>query len=642
MTDLTRTLGCCYYPEHWPRSVWAEDARRMAETGLTWVRIGEFAWGRLEPAPGELRFDWLDEAIWTLGEAGLKVVLGTPTATPPRWVLDKHPDMLAVDAMGRPRKFGSRRHYCFSHEGFAAESDRIVTLLAERYGRNEHVAAWQTDNEYGCHDTTISYSEAARVAFRGWLRRRYPGAGNDGDIDALNAAWGNVFWSMDYRDFDEIDLPNLTVTEPNPAHALAFRRFSSDQVVAFNRRQVEIIRARSDAPITHNYMGRITDFDHFAVGADLDFASWDSYPLGFLEDRAGASVETQRAYARQGDPDFQALHHDLYRAVGRGRMWVMEQQPGPVNWAPHNPAPLPGMVRLWSWEAFAHGAECVSYFRWRQAPFAQEQLHSGLLRPDSQPAPGLEEAAQVAREIAQAPLVAHAPSEVAIVFDYDADFAWTVQPHGAGLSYFGLVLDLYKAMRALGLSIDILPATTRDFTGYRLIVAPGLMHMSEALKQALTGAGAEVLIGPRSAARNADMSIPVPLPPAIPGLDVTVSHVESLRPDCPEPLDQCGAFTLYREALEGTAKVVERTASGTPAVMREGRITYMGGWPDAQVARRIIASLCERAGLDTLVLPEGVRRRDTGAERFWFNHSTESTQVEGLELPPLSVTRQTL
>jgi len=636
MTDLTRTLGCCYYPEHWPRSVWTEDARRMAETGLTWVRIGEFAWSRLEPRPDELQFEWLDEAIWTLGDAGLQVVLGTPTATPPRWMLERHPDMLAVDAEGRPRKFGSRRHYCFSHEGFAAESDRIVGLLADRYGRNEHIGAWQTDNEYGCHDTTISYSDAARTVFRRWLKDRY------GKIDALNAAWGNVFWSMEYRDFDEIDLPNLTVTEANPAHALAFRRFSSDQVVRFNRRQVEIIRARSKAPITHNYMGRITDFDHFAVGGDLDFASWDSYPLGFLEDRAGATPEQQRAYARQGDPDFQAFHHDLYRAVGRGRMWVMEQQPGPVNWAPHNPAPLPGMVRLWSWEAFAHGAECVSYFRWRQAPFAQEQLHSGLLRPDSQPAPGLEEARQVAQEIAQAPAVANARAEVALLFDYDADAAWAVQPHGAGLSYFGLVLDLYKAMRGLGLSIDILPATTRDFTGYRMIAAPGLMHMPDDLKSALASAAAEVLIGPRAGARDGEFSIPVPLPPAFPGLDVTVAHVESLRPDAPERLDGGGAFQGYRERLEGGARVVERCEDGAATLMREGRIAYLGGWPDPVAARRIVAEACARAGIDTQELPEGIRRRDTATERFWFNHGRTGAVVDGLDLPPLSVTRQLL
>ena len=325
---MKRTLGTCYYPEHWPEAQWAEDAARMAELGLTWVRIGEFAWSRLEPSPGDLQFDWLDRAIETLGGAGLKVVLGTPTATPPRWMLDRHPDMLAVDADGRPRGFGSRRHYCFSHDGYREESARITRLLADRYGRNPHVAAWQTDNEYGCHDTVISYSDAARAAFRDWCKDRY------GTIEALNAAWGNVFWSMEYQGFDQIGLPNLTVTEPNPAHGLAFRRFSSDQVARFNAVQVDIIRARSEAPISHNYMGRITDFDHYDTGRQMEIATWDSYPMGFLEDRIEADDAYKRRYARQGDPDFQAFHHDLYRAVGNGRWWVMEQQPGPVNRKP--------------------------------------------------------------------------------------------------------------------------------------------------------------------------------------------------------------------------------------------------------------------------------------------------------------------
>ena len=209
---MKRTLGTCYYPEHWDQSQWEDDARRMVQAGLTWVRIGEFAWAKLEPQPGAYQFDWVDRAIAILGEAGLKIVLGTPTATPPRWMLEQHPDMLAVDIQGRPRTFGSRRHYCFSHAGYAQECKRIVTVLAQRYGGNPHVAAWQTDNEYGCHDTTLSYSPAARHAFQHWLADRYV------TIGALNAAWGNVFWSMDYAGFDQIDLPNLTVTEANPAH----------------------------------------------------------------------------------------------------------------------------------------------------------------------------------------------------------------------------------------------------------------------------------------------------------------------------------------------------------------------------------------------------------------------------------------
>ena len=127
---MKRTLGVCYYPEHWPQNLWKEDAKRMAEVGLSWVRIGEFAWSKMEPSPGELKFEWLDEIIEILGAAGLSVVLGTPTATPPRWMLEKHPDMLAIDKEGRPRKFGSRRHYCFSHEGYREECIRIVTLMA--------------------------------------------------------------------------------------------------------------------------------------------------------------------------------------------------------------------------------------------------------------------------------------------------------------------------------------------------------------------------------------------------------------------------------------------------------------------------------------------------------------------------------
>lgn len=618
---MKRTLGTCYYPEHWPEEMWEADARRMAETGLTWVRIGEFAWSRLEPAQDDLQFDWLDRAIDTLGRAGLKVVLGTPTATPPRWMIDKHPDMVAVDANGHPRKFGSRRHYCFSHEGFREESDRIVRLIAERYGRNPHVAAWQTDNEYGCHDTVISYSGAARRGFRIWLQNRY------GSIEALNRAWGNVFWSMDYASFDEIDLPNLTVTEPNPSHTLAFRRFSSDQVAVFNRRQVDIIRAHSDAPISHNYMGRITEFDHFKVGDDLNIATWDSYPLGFLEDRVGADADHQRTYMRQGDPDFQAFHHDLYRAVGKGRWWVMEQQPGPVNWAPYNPAPLPGMMRLWAWEAYAHGAEAVCYFRWRQAPFAQEQMHAGMLRPDNADAPALIEARKVADELRKAPDVSAPQAPVALLFDYDADFAWATQPHGAGLSYFQCVFDTYKALRKLGLSVDILRGETRDFTGYKIVAAPGLIYMPQDLKQALAEADADVVLGPRSAARNADMVIPVPLPPDMPGLELAVSRVESLRPDMPMPLKGGGAFVGYREELETAAETVLELETGAPAVIRQENLTYVGGWGDEHALKRIYTQLCAEAGIGTTELSGGVRCRDTDGLRIWVNYGAEAVET---------------
>jgi beta-galactosidase len=631
---MNRTLGVCYYPEHWAEAQWPLDAAAMAQAGLTWVRIGEFAWSRLEPAPGALDFGWLDRAIATLGAAGLKVVLGTPTATPPRWMITRHPDMLAVDAQGRPRKFGSRRHYCFSHAGYLAECKRIVRLLAERYGTNPHVAAWQTDNEYGCHDTILSYSDAARTAFQSWLAQKYQSP------DALNRAWGNVFWSMDYADFSEIDLPNLTVTEANPAHVMDFRRFSSDQVVAFNRAQVDILRQFSDAPIAHNYMGRITEFDHYKVGADLDIASWDSYPIGFLSDRLEASAAHKAAYLRQGDPDFQAFHHDLYRAVGRGRWWVMEQQPGPVNWAPYNPAPLPGMVRLWTWEAFAHGAEAVCYFRWRQAPFAQEQMHAGLVRPDNAPAPGLLEAQAVAAELAGAPVAEAATGDVALIFDYPSAWAWQTQPQGADFDYFRLCFAWYRALRQLGLNIDIIPAETRDLSRWKLVLAPGLFTLPDALAHALTSAGGAVLFGPRANSKTPDFSIPATLPPSLPGLDARVARVESLPPGTNVSLAQGGNFVHWAEEVETKAPIALHRADGLPALIGSGALRYLAGWPDDATLRDILRALCAELGIATQTLPEGLRCRDAGPWRFWFNHSATAQEWQGRTLPAAGVLRE--
>jgi beta-galactosidase len=627
---MTRRLGVCYYPEHWPEAQWADDAARMVAAGLTLVRIGEFAWSRLEPEPGALEFAWLDRAIDTLGRAGLQVVLGTPTATPPRWILDRHPDMLAVDAQGRPRKFGSRRHYCFSHAGYLAECRRIVTLLAERYGRNPYVTAWQTDNEYGCHDTIHSYSDAARHAFRDWLAQKYQ------SVDALNRAWGNIFWSMEYRSCDDIDLPNLTVTEPNPAHVLDFRRFSSDQVVAFNRAQVDILRRHTDAPVAHNYMGRITEFDHYKVGADLDIASWDSYPIGFLSDRLEATPDHKTRFLRQGDPDFQAFHHDLYRAVGRGRWWIMEQQPGPVNWAPYNPAPLPGMVRLWTWEAFAHGAEAVCYFRWRQAPFAQEQMHSGLLRPDSAPAPGLAEAAQVATELRDLPDVANTQAQVALVFDYESAWAWATQPQGADFDYFRLVFAWYRALRRLGVNIDIIPPDTVDLSPWQLVLAPGLFTLSAPLLDALASFTGRAILGPRSNCKTPDFAVPLTLGPDLPGLNVRVVRVESLPPGSSVALER-GAFVHWAEDLEGTAEVTLRRADGSAAMVCAGGIHYLAGWPDDVTLRDMLRGACKDLDVATWDLPDAIRTRLCGNVRFWFNHGPQVVDWDNAPLPAAGV-----
>ena len=600
-------LGVCYYPEHWPEGQWADDAKRMVAMGLSRVRIGEFAWSRLEPEPGRYDWDWLDRAIETLHAAGLGIILGTPTATPPKWLVDAMPDMLAYNSQGRPRGFGSRRHYCFSHEGYAQECDRIVSALAERYGAHPAVVAWQTDNEYGCHDTAISWSPAARDAFRVWLADKY------GDVAALNAAWGNVFWSMEYRSFGEIELPNLTVTVPNPAHELDFRRFSSDQVVRFNRRQVEILRRHSPRrDVVHNFMGFFTQFDHHAVSEDIDVAGWDSYPLGFLE-QFWFSAEEKLAYQRQGHPDIAAFHHDLYRGCkDDGRWWVLEQQPGPVNWARYNPAPLPGMVRLWTLEAMAHGAELLCYFRWRQAPFAQEQMHAGLLRPDSVDDLGAHEARQVAAEIAALPNTGRCAKQVALVFDYTSAWVTDIMPQGQGFSALRVAFEYYSALRRTGLDVDIVPPGA-DLTGYALVVLPCQPIVPDGLVAKLATLTCPVLIGPRGGSKTADFAIPPNLAPG-PLQDIMplkVVRVESLR----------GSPVQWIDHVESGL------AQELPGLYRHGSLRYLAHYPDASELDRIVALLAAEAGLNAIQLPEGLRISRIGELVFAFNYSASAMEL---------------
>ena len=615
-------LGVCYYPEHWPESDWPEDARRMAQMGLTWVRIGEFAWCRIEPEPGRFDWGWLDRAVETLAAAGLRIVLCTPTATPPKWLVDAHPDMLAVDAQGRPRRFGSRRHYCFSSEAYRAECARITQAVAARYGRHPAVGAWQTDNEYGCHDTTISYSANAARRFRTWLAQRYQ------SIEALNRAWGAVFWSQAYRAFDEIDPPNLTVTEANPSHRLDYNRFASDEVAGFNRLQTDILRRLSPGrDITHNFMGFYTEFDHFAVARDLDIASWDSYPLGFLEQFWFSDAE-KLAYLRQGHPDIAGFHHDLYRGCGRGRWWVMEQQPGPVNWARFNPAPLPGVVRTWSWEAFAHGAEVVSYFRWRQAPFGQEQLHAGLNRPDRVEDQGGREARQVAGEIeALGPLAPCRRAAVALVFSYEADWHLKIQPQGQGFDGLRLAFEMYEALRRRGLDVDILPPDA-DFADYGLVVCPTLPMLQPATLAALEASGAVVLFGPRTGSRTNEGHIPPELPPGPlqAGLAVKVTRVESLRPGAGPQValgDRILGARLWRETLETALVPRASFTDGGAAWVAQGRLNYLATWPGAELLDAVIATLAGEAGIPLTDLPPGVRLRRRDGVTFAFNFAPE-------------------
>ncbi|NIB44202.1 beta-galactosidase [Pseudomaricurvus alkylphenolicus] len=631
-------LGVCYYPEQWPEELWASDAHQMKELGLAVVRIGEFAWSRLEPSPGHYEFDWFDRAIDTLVAQGLDVVIGTPTATPPKWLVDQHPEIMAVDPdSGRVRGFGSRRHYDFSSEVYRTEALRITEQLVRRYGARGGVVGWQTDNELCCHDTTLSASVSALNGFRRWCEENYS------DIDSLNRAWGNVFWSMEYRHFDEIELPVGAVTETNPSHRLAYRRYSSEQVIRFHSEMVNVIREYAPSHfITHNFIPmKDTGVDNFALAAPLDFASYDSYPLGrtdFLF--ADAKPEDIQPYMRTGHPDYASYYHDQTRGISKGPFWIMEQQPGPVNWAPSNPRPAPGMVRLWSLEAFAHGAASVCFFRWRQAAFAQEQMHAGLLRPDQSRSEAWSEIETLADEIELLALTneetAQAPA--AIVVAAEGQWVSEIEVQGQSYDFNKIQLEYYSALRQLGVDVDFI-SPEASFDGYSLVVVPCLPILAEEFVDRCQASSAQFIFAPRTGAKTSEFNLPDNLPPGplqclIP---IKVLSVETLRQGCHDPLrqgDRVYESQRWCESIELLNADVETLATyedGRAAVVRLGPYTYMATLSCESFLKELTAEVCKRAGVETLALPKDLRIRRRGQLGFAFNYSVSAQSVPAPE-----------
>jgi beta-galactosidase len=625
-------LGVCYQTEHGSPAAWAADARRMVDLGLTLVRIGESAWSRLEPSHGRLEFGWLDDAVDTLARAGLQVVMCTPTAAPPKWLVDRHPSILALGADGRPRGFGSRRHYDFSSEVYFEQARRITTQLAQRYGRHPAVQAWQVDHQYGAHDTVLSHSASAVRRFRLWLRERYA------SIEQLNEDWGNGFRGMEYTSFDEIDAPAGAATPTNPAHRMDFRRFASDEVRRFNRMQCEILREQAPGrPLMHGYLPFATGFDPRAVAADLDVAGWDSAPLPALEHPVLArldSSELQR-WVRTGHPDFAAFHHDLCRGMSAQPFWVTEQQPGPSGLGRWNPAPAAGMVRLWTWEAFAHGAGAVNYARWRQLPFAQEQMHAGLLGLDGEPDAGAAEVAQVHQELQRVPAPPVQPARVALVLDHPACWALQAQPHGADADYLAQAFEAYMALRALGLDVDIVAADAA-LAGYALVVVPSLPIVPPQLLQQLRATQAQLLLYPRCGSMRPPLRLAADLPPGVLHalIAVRVTRVESLPPGAGPRVGFGGtAFRCmrWRETLrcaDGVQAEAGFDDDGGVAVALQGRVRYLAGEFEPGLVRAVLARAARDAGLAPVMLPPGLRWRRRGELLFVFNHGSEPQQVD--------------
>jgi beta-galactosidase len=598
-------LGVAYYPEQSPRQRWALDAQLMADAGLSLVRMGEFGWAQLEPEPGRFEFAWLEEAIDLFAGHGLEVVLGTPTATPPIWLVREHPDILPVGPDQHRVGFGNRRHYCPNAPAFLEATDRIVTALGEHFGRDPRVCAWQIDNELGGR----CYCDHCRVAFQLWLMRKYE------RIESLNESWGTAFWSQRYDAWSDVGLPDsdpvpadgFSRRAPNPGLALDFRRFVSDSYLRYLRRQRELLRSliRPEQRITHNLMGfSFAEIDYAALSDELDFVSWDNYPS--LDPSGSWTVP--------------ALSADAMRGLKRQRVWVMEQQVGPLGWE-YVRTPRRGQMRLHAYQAVGHGAEALVFFRWQTARFGTEQHWFGVLDADGSAGRRYRELGGLAEELQRLDILERAEPEahVALLHDYDSRFALQVQPANAALGHDAAVHGWYAALRRLGLGVDVVP-TRSDLSRYRILVVPSMPVVDELVAAQLTAyveSGGTLIVGPRAGVRDRSGAVPDRRAPAwldrLLGIEVTdiassdeVVEVQGLIG---------GAFRGWFEELailEGTAlaSYVSGDFAGAAAISEHqhgsGTAAYVGGVGDDALLESLFRTLCGRLDLPLFELPPDV------------------------------------
>lgn len=625
-------FGVDYYPEHWPKSRWATDAKLMQEMGMDMVRMAEFSWSKLEPSKGAFNFGWLDEAIELLAAHGIKTILGTPSAAPPPWIIKENPEIQPIDSLGRVRHLGGRHHDCQSGAAYREHIRRYVTAFAGHFGSNPNVIGWQVDNELGNSHGDLCMCPSCEAGFRGWLREKY------GDIATLNEKWGTTFWSQDYGSFDEIQAPQITVTGENPSQLLDWKRFCSDLVLDFHKFQADIIRGICPGKfITHNMMGFADKVDYFKLAQDLEFCSHDQYPGGHFAPQEGRTPRI-------------AAELDFIRGTKGRSFWIMEQQSGITGWGIMGRAPKPGQLGMWAMQTVAHGADAVVFFRWRVCAMGTEQYWHGILPHSGIPGRNYAELGAMIKKMR--PLLAEVQgtvpkSQVGIVFSYDQEYAMELQPHHADLTYVGHLMGYYTALYNRNIAVDFL-SDAGDFSAYPVLIAPLQYLMNptlEAKYKAYVENGGHLVLTMRTGVKD-DSNLCMTDRP-LPGNLSEVVGLEIPEYDCLRDTEikvlwdgvgYTGAKWSDIITLKGASPLAvfdSEFYAGAPAVTvhpyGKGLAYYVATEPTAGLMERLAGELIQKAGLRSLgSTPDGVEishRRGQGKDYIFVLNHTDKPQT---------------
>lgn len=479
--------GAAYYPELWDEKTIQQDIAEMRAVGISCVRIGEFAWHKMEPEPGKIDLEFFSRMIHLLKSNGIDTVLCTPTPTPPRWLTYQHPETAFVNQALNAYEHGARQHVCTNHPLFQKYAYQIVEAMARELGNIPGVIAWQLDNEFKCH-VKECFCPVCKDLWHQWLRQKY------GSIENLNESWGTEIWSQYYSSFEEIPQPTATPFLHNPSLVLNYRRFSMEKVNEFAHCQAKIIRKYSNAPITHN-TGMTFGLDNEALFKPLDFVSFDAYTL------APRFLNLQMQY-------------DRWRALKGGeRFWLMETSPAHSGNVQGTPSPHPrGYLRCEAVAAAACGARGFSYWLWRQQRTGCEITHGSVLYSWGGHGIGYDSAKEVG-EILQKlnPILSSTEVEqaqVGILYSDHAGAFFAGEPIPDS-SYQGEIRRLYDVLVDMGIHRDVI-SEGADLSRYRMVIVPFLPAVENTFLQKLqcfAEQGGVVVIGPMTGYRTPEHTV---------------------------------------------------------------------------------------------------------------------------------------
>lgn len=627
----TFLFGVDYYPEQWSETLWEQDAQRMKESGVNTVRIGEFAWALFEPQEGTFDFALFDRSIAVLAKNKIKVIFGTPTATPPKWLTAKYPEVLYAFEDRQLANDQTRRHYNYNSPVYRRMSKRIVEELTKHYKDNPNIIGWQIDNEFN-NENPEAWSESDRTAFRVWLKNKYK------NLNDVNERWGTIFWSQTYTDWDQIDLPFKATSLHNPTLMLDYKRFISDSVESYMNEQIEIIRKnRPNDFITQN--GSFRNINYYKLSRNLDLHSSANYPL--FNDNPQYPTGTSLTF---------------HRSV-TGRFMIMEQQTGAGGQTYMLRNPQPGEMRLWTFQSIAHGADGIIHFRWRTARRGIEEYWQGVLDQDNVPRERYDdfkkeggEINRIAPEIFDSKIV----SDIAVIKDFEDEWVYDHQYLTSEVHANWAAGDIFRAASEQKFNVDFI-SPTHDFNRYKIIFAPYSILMDAELAakmKAFVARGGTLIMSAHGAVKDRDNTYTDQTIPIMGMKELFGVEVNSFQTYQPASKDKNslkfsdGSIVpvhVFADILKPNGATVlaawdKDYFAGKPAVTENlsgnGKAVYYGSFFNIESVRYLLKRYAAEYKMQPLFagFPQEIEvtRRTKGNANYYFilNHKSESVLLK--------------